>query len=38
MCIDAAEEPMIGALYITNYRVIFSGNLLCVSGMPELII
>ncbi|XP_065919668.1 uncharacterized protein [Dysidea avara] len=29
MCIDAAEEPMIGALYITNYRVIFSGNLLC---------
>ena len=38
MCVDAAEEPMIGVLYITNYRVIFSGNLLSVSRMFELII
>lgn len=38
MCVDATEEPMIGVLYITNYRVIFSGNLLSVSRMLELII
>lgn len=38
MCVEVTEEPMIGVLYITNYRVIFSGNLLSVSRMLQLII
>ena len=26
LCLDAAAKPLIGAVFITNYRVIFSGN------------
>lgn len=26
LCLDAAPKPLIGAMFITNYRVIFSGN------------
>lgn len=26
LCLDAAPKPLIGAVFITNYRVIFSGN------------
>ena len=37
VCVDTTEEPMIGVLYVTNYRVIFSGNLLSVSRVLELI-
>jgi len=31
-CTDMFSEPAVGAFYITNYRVIFYGNLISVSG------
>lgn len=31
MCTDAFEEPAVGAIYVSNYRIIFHGNLISVS-------
>ena len=32
ICSNKFTEPAVGALYLTNFRVIFSGNLITVSG------
>ena len=31
VCLDVFNEPAVGAVYITNFRVIFCGNLISVS-------
>jgi hypothetical protein len=31
VCLDMFNEPAVGAIYITNFRIIFSGNLISVS-------
>ena len=33
VCTDVFSEPAVGAVYITNYRIIFSGNLISVQCM-----
>ena len=38
LCMDATSKPLIGAVFITNYRVIFSGNPVEVSFATCLLI
>lgn len=33
VCTEVFDEPAVGALYVTNFRVIFYGNLISVSWM-----
>ena len=33
VCTDVFSEPAVGAVYVTNYRIIFSGNLISVQCM-----
>ena len=35
VCTETFDEPAVGAVYISNYRIIFHGNLISVS--PELV-
>ncbi len=32
VCTETFNEPAVGALYVTNFRVIFCGNLISVSA------
>ena len=31
-CVDCFPEPAVGSIYITNFRIIFNGNSISVSG------
>ena len=33
VCTELFEEPAVGAVYISNYRIIFQGNLISVSPL-----